>query len=281
MTADAGRDHFAASGGFALLHRYWAPSPGPRRRLAIVHGLAEHSERYDHVASWFAVRGYSVHAFDQRGHGRSEGPRAHAPSFEALLDDLEHFLRHLERADSEGPLVVLGHSMGGLEVASWLVRRRPAIAAAVLSAPALEVPTLGGVRRLLLRLLSRIAPRVRVPGGIDLDGLSRDPEVIAAYAADPLVDKRYSARLLTEIAAAVRWIEGRGAEVAVPLLIVHGEADPICPVAGSRRFSAVVRSPGSELRAYPELRHEVLNEPEREQVLSDIARWIEKQVPGS
>ena len=264
----------------ALLHRHWLPERATRT-VAIVHGLAEHSARYEHVARWLAARGYSVHAFDQRGHGESEGPRVYTPSFEVLLDDLERFLARVRRAEPSSPLVLLGHSMGGLEVATLLVERRPDVAAAVLSGPALaSSQPLGAWLGATLRVLASLAPRVKIPSSIDPEGLSRDPDVVAAYMADPLIDKRYSARLVRELLDAIAAIEGRGPEVGVPLLIVHGEADPVCPVEGSRSFAADLRSAGSDLRSYPGLRHEVLNEPEREEVLADIASWLEKHVPG-
>ncbi len=279
MSLRVTRDHFSASGGLALLHRHWQPER-PSRTLAIVHGLAEHSARYEHSARFLAGRGYSVHAFDQRGHGESEGPRVYTPSFEQLLDDVERFLAHVRRADPEGPLVILGHSMGGLEVATLLVERQPEVAAAVLSGPALGPASPGAGLGLLVSALSRLLPRVKLPSSIDPEGLSRDPAVVEAYRNDPLIDKRYSARLVHELLRAIRAIEGRGAQVRVPLLIVHGEADPICGVEASRRFAADVTTPGSELKRYPGLRHEVLNEPEREQVLTDIAAWVEKRVPA-
>lgn len=272
-------DHFAARGGLALLHRSWRPA-SPRGTLALVHGLAEHCGRYEHVAHAFAERGFSVHAYDQRGHGQSEGPRAYTPSFEALLDDLQSYLEHVRRSDPEGPLVLLGHSMGGLEVASLLVRRKPTVDVAILSGPALAPPAVPGLQRMALQVLSRIGPRLRIPSSIDPEGLSIDPEVVQAYIADPLVDKRYTARLITELIAAMRAIEGRAAAIEVPLLIVHGEADPICDVEASRRFAAALTRPGSELKTYPELRHEVLNEPQRGRVFDDISTWLEKHLPA-
>lgn len=279
MSVRARADHFAARGGLALLHRHWQPERATRS-VAIVHGLAEHSARYEHVALGLAARGCSVHAFDQRGHGESEGPRVYTPSFATLLDDLERYLAHVRRSDPDTPLVLLGHSMGGLEVACLLVERRPEVAAAVLSGPALApVDSIGPMLRGLVAACSRLLPRLKLPSSIDPEGLSRDPEVVAAYLADPLIDKRYSVRLVRELLAASPAIEGRGAEVRVPLLIVHGEEDPICPIEGSARFLNDVTTPGSELRRYPGLRHEVLNEPEGPQVLDEIAAWIEKHVP--
>jgi len=276
LSVEAGSERFSTADGLSLLHRHWRPS-GARGVLAIVHGLAEHSARYEHVARFFAERGWSVHAYDQRGHGESEGRRVYTPSFEALLDDVEAFLERVRAADPRAPLVLLGHSMGGLEVASLLARRRPAVDAAVLSGPALAPgEAFGAVMRALISVLGRLAPRLVLPTSLDAEGLSRDPEVVAAYVADPLVDKRYTARLVSQLMRAITAIEAGAGAVEVPLLVVHGEADPLCPAEGSRRFVERVPSAGSEFRVYAGLRHEVLNEPEREQVMDDIATWLDK-----
>lgn len=278
MSAAAATDHFAARGGLALLHRHWPPEAdgGPRLRLAIVHGLAEHSGRYDHVGRFFARRGASVHAYDQRGHGLSEGPRVYTPSFEHLLDDAERFLAHVGRVDPDGPLVLLGHSMGGLCVASLLAHRRPAVRAAVLSGPALASVALPLPQRLLIGGLSRLLPRLPVPISLDAEGLSRDPEVVAAYLADPLVPRRYTARLIASLLGEAARVAQAAGRIEVPVLIVHGEDDPVCPVEGSRGFAGGLTAVGSELKTYTGLRHEVLNEPEREQVMADIAGWLDK-----
>lgn len=280
MTPAARVDHFAARGGLALLRRSWR---GPRatRALAIVHGLAEHSERYDAVASWFVQRDFRVFAFDQRGHGESEGPRTHAPSLEVLLDDIERFLATVQRDEPELPLVLLGHSMGGLEVATLLAERRPRVAAAVLSGPALSVGKAPRGRLALARLLSTVAPAFPIPRPVDPEQLSRDPAVVEAYVQDPRIPKRISARLATSLLAAAAVAADKAGQVETPVLIVHGEADQLCLAEGSRRFHAGLRNAGSDVRFYRELRHEVLNEPEREQVMRDIHAWIEKQVPTS
>jgi alpha-beta hydrolase superfamily lysophospholipase len=273
-------DHFAAHGGLALLRRSWR---GPRstRVLAIVHGLAEHSERYDAVANWFIQRDFRVYAFDQRGHGESEGPRTHAPSFEVLLDDVERFLATIQREEPELPLVLLGHSMGGLEVATLLAERHPPVAAAILSGPALSVGGAPKGRLAFARLLSTVAPTFPIPRPVQPEHLSRDPAVVDAYVKDPRIPKRISARLATSLLEAAAVAADKAGQVEAPVLIVHGEADQLCLAEGSRRFHAGLRTAGSDVRFYPELRHEVLNEPEREQVMRDIHAWIEKQVPTS
>jgi len=268
-------DHFAAAGGLALRRRRWSGAEA-RRVLAIVHGFAEHSGRYDAVARWFAERGFRVHAFDQRGHGESEGPRNHTPSFAALLDDVERFLALVRREEGDRPVVLLGHSMGGLEVVSLLGERRPALAAAVAVGPALVVGA-SPARLGAIRGLSALLPRLRVPTGLPATGLSRDPRVVAAYQSDPLISTAGSARLLAEMLGAA----GRALELAprveVPLLLVHGESDPLCDVEGSRRFHAALAPGRGDLLVYPGLLHEVLNEPEWPGVVADILGWIERR----
>lgn len=279
MSVPEEADHFAGRGGLALRRRRWS---GPRstRALAIVHGIVEHSGRYRETASYFAERGYSVHAFDQRGHGESEGPRNFAPSFEFLLDDIERFLAGVRRSQPELPLVLLGHSMGGLEVATLLATRSPAVEAAVLSAPALAISeSIGRSRVVIGRALARFFPRLRLESGIDPRNLCRDPEVVKAYVEDPLIDTRVSLRLATGLIDAIRDVSDRAAQVEVPVLVLHGESDLVCPITGSRLFHSGLRVPGTELRTYPQLVHEILNEPEREQVLTDIHTWVEKRVP--
>jgi alpha-beta hydrolase superfamily lysophospholipase len=241
--------------------------------------MAEHSERYDWVARWLVVRGYSVHAFDQRGHGSSEGPRNHAPSFETLLDDLLVFLSLVQREEPGLPLILLGHSLGGLEVAGLLALHQPNVAAAVLSGPALLLESpVGPIGLALGALVSRFLPRIRVSTGIDPNGLSRDPGVVEAYVNDPRIDTRITMRLAAEVLSASQWVRGSAHRIQVPVLIVHGDADPLCRVEGSRQFQAGLETPGCELRTYPGLLHEVLNEPEREEILRDMHAWIGKRV---
>ncbi len=268
---------FPADGGLQLVRRHWATSES-ERVLVLVHGLSEHSERYDSVGRWLAERGFSVHALDLRGHGDSEGPRKHTPSFDAYLDDLERFLALVRKEEPDAPLVLLGHSMGGLIVAALLAWRKPEVEAAVLSGPALlPAPRVGRLAFALGRLLARVLPRLRVSARIDPAGLSRDPAVQAAYMGDPRINEPVSLRLVAEMVRAARLVRASARSIKVPILIVHGEADPLCRVEGSRDFHAELESEGCEIRTYPGLRHEVLNEPEREQVLEDIHGWLEKR----
>lgn len=232
------------------------------------------------MARWLNARGYAVHAYDHRGHGESEGPRNHAPSFDTLLDDLERLLGLVRRAHPSGtPLILLGHSMGGLIVSGLLALREPPLAAAVLSGPALRAGmSVGRLRRLAAAGLARIFPRLRFDAGFEPEWLSRDPAVVQAYVADPLISTALSVRLATELLRAAERVRAQAERIRTPLLIVHGEDDRVCSIEGSRELYAALGPALCELRGYPGLRHEVLNEPEAERVLEDIHAWIEKRV---
>jgi alpha-beta hydrolase superfamily lysophospholipase len=267
--------HFPGFDGLGLFRRAWLPAD-PRRVLLVVHGYAEHSGRYEGFGSWFAARGCAVHAYDHRGHGRSRGRRCHVQDFREYLGDLDCFLEIVRREHSQIPITLVGHSMGGLVAAAYLVDRRPAIESAVTSGAGLALGR--GIPRLRVaaaRLLRRLLPRFSLGSGLDPNGLSRDPEVVKGYLEDPLVFRRMTVSLAAELVGAVPRTAARAAEVAVPLLMLHGGEDPICPADGSRAFFEGVAVAGSDLRIYPKLRHEIFNEPERERVYLDILEWLE------
>jgi alpha-beta hydrolase superfamily lysophospholipase len=266
---------FAAPDGLALFRRAWLPDE-VTRVLLVVHGFGEHSGRYDELGAWFAARGCAVNGFDLRGHGRSGGPRTHVDRFAQLLDDLAAFQAIVREEHPSAPITLLAHSMGGLIALAYLAERRPVVSGAIISGPALAgeraVPR---SRVLLARALGRVVPRLRMEAGLDLTGLSRDENVIRRYLADPLVERTMTASLGAELLAAGTATRARAATIETPVLLMHGKQDTLCPVAASEEFATQLTSAGSELRVYPELRHEIFNEPEREQVFADAWRWIE------
>ncbi len=271
--------HATGTRGSTLFRRSWLPE-NPERAVLVVHGLAEHSGRYEGLAAWFAERGCAVHAYDHQGHGRSSGTRCHVRRFDDLLDDLDQSLNWVRAEHPDLPIFLVGHSMGGLIVAALVVERRPEVAGAVMSGAALAVErSLSPARAIAVRVLSAVAPRLSFPSGLDPNGLSRDPEVVRAYLEDPLVHLRLTVSLAAGLASASRRTASAGARVAIPLLILHGEADPICPVDGSRAFHAQVSVPGTRLHVYPKLRHEIFNEPERETVFQNMLDWLAERKP--
>jgi alpha-beta hydrolase superfamily lysophospholipase len=262
------------AGGRSLFRRSWLAAR-PEHLLLLIHGFAEHSGRYEHFGAWFAARGCAVHAYDHQGHGRSEGVRAHVRRFDDFLDDLDGMLA-VVRAEHPGlrPQLV-GHSMGGLILTAFLCERAPDVAAAVTSGAALAVSeNLSRGRMLAARVLRRVAPRLGLGAGLDPEGLSRDPEVVRAYVEDPLVFRRMTTSLAAELLSAIERTSHGAGRVRVPLLMLHGEADPICPSSGTRRFFEGLAVEPRRLQIYPGLRHEIFNEPEHVRVFEDVLAWV-------
>lgn len=263
--------HRARAGDPSLFLRRWLPEQ-PRHAVVLVHGFAEHSGRYDELASWLAEHGCAVLCYDQRGHGRSGGPPGHVERFTHYLDDLELMVSELGDAHPELPISLLGHSMGGLVAAVFLAEREGSFARAVLSAPALAAGDDPWLRVLGGRLLRLLRPRHPLSTPVDPAGLSTDPDVVEAYLADPLVrHEKMTVSLALELMDGMqRALPDR---IQVPTLVLHGGDDPICPPDASERFAREL--PRGEQVRYPGLRHEILNEPSRGEIYQAILRWLE------
>jgi alpha-beta hydrolase superfamily lysophospholipase len=267
--------YFSGEAGRMLFRRSWAP-PAPRRLAVLVHGYGEHSGRYDHVGAWFAARGCAVHAFDQRGHGRSDGVRCHVRRFADFLDDLEQVLDRVRVEHPELPCFLVGHSMGGLAVVAYALERQPDLAGLVTSGAALSVGARFSALRILgLRLLRTFAPRLSLASGLEPEGLSTNPEVVRAYCADPLVQTRMTLSFAVAFFDAARRSALRGAQISLPLLALHGRDDPICPSWTSEAFAKAV--PRGRFRIYDGMRHEIFNEPGSEAVFQDVLSWMCEQ----
>jgi len=262
--------------------RSWLPGE-PRRAMVLVHGYAEHSGRYDEMAMHFAARGFAVQAYDQVGHGRTRGPRGHVDRFGRLVDELVRFVDLVRQENPTLPLTLVGHSMGGLVTAAAAVLGKPAADRIVLSGALLQIGGASGpdwrvrLQTGAARLLAPLGPLASFSMGLDARGLSRDPEVVRRYEEDPLVKDRISARFASGMLAMVEVVRRAADRVERPMLLLHGEADPICPVAGSRAFHAGLPpavAAQSALKTYPGLRHEIFQEPEREAVWQDMLDWL-------
>jgi alpha-beta hydrolase superfamily lysophospholipase len=258
--------------GLAQLRRHWPARRPVRAALLLVHGLGEHSGRYEHVGSFLAERGIDVLGFDNRGFGHSGGRRGHVDRFEDYLDDVEDLLA--ERRRLSLPVVLFGHSLGGLIVARYLVEHRCRPDLAVLSSPALAAG-LPWWKRLAAPILGRIAPWLQLPSPVEGALLSRDPVVGERYATDPLVVRGATAglsRVLFEaMAVTVRGLD----RITVPTYVVHGQDDSLVPASTSEVLEAL---PDVTRRCYQDLLHECFNEPERQVVLDDLAYWLDEQL---
>jgi alpha-beta hydrolase superfamily lysophospholipase len=276
--------------GLTLSLRAW-PREGARGSVVIVHGLGEHIGRHARVAAHLNDWGWSVFGHDHRGHGASEGPRGRLASADDLIADLALVIDHARRSQP-GPLVLLGHSLGGLVAARFVAEGVPAGASApgpapsaaparwhrpvdalVLSSPVLD-PALRPAQKLLLAVLGPLAPNLAVNNGLQPEWISRDPAVVAAYRADPLVHDRIAPRL-------VRFIVDAGAEVIadaprwpVPTLLLYAGADRCVAPAGSAAFAAAAPKELVTARVFETLFHEIFNEPEQDAVFEVLRGWL-------
>jgi alpha-beta hydrolase superfamily lysophospholipase len=271
--------------GLTLHLRVW-PSAPPRSGLVVlVHGLGEHIDRYDHVARRLNGLGFAVVGYDHRGHGQSPGPRGGMPCDDALCADLGRVL-YAAREAFPGPLVLLGHSLGGLIAGRFVaegLQAKPAkwwrpVDALVMSSPALD-PGTNAVQKLLLAVVAPMLPNLTVSNGLKVDWISRDADVVKAYIADPLVHDRISGRLglfiarqgPAVIAAAPRW--------TTPTLLMWAGADRCVSPRGSAAFGAAAPKGLVDAREWPGLFHEIFNEPEQGDVLAVLDDWLAAKAP--
>jgi lysophospholipase len=266
--------------GLSLRFRAWQPA-GPRALLLVLHGLAEHSGRYLHVGARFAGAGYAVYALDHRGHGQSPGPRVHVARFDEFLEDVDA-LRNVAEAQHPGrPIVLVGHSQGGLVALRYVLTRPAGLAGAILSSPLLGVHPSSRASPglvILARVLSVLWPSVLLPNHVDASRLSHDPEVVRAYGEDPLVSHRVSPRWFTSAMLAIRHAHERAPQLALPLLLMVSGADRLVDAEASLRFAAHAPRDKLELVVWEGLYHEMFNEPERETVFARMEAWLEERV---
>jgi alpha-beta hydrolase superfamily lysophospholipase len=265
-----------ARDGVEIYWQEWLPSEPLRAVIILIHGLGEHSGRYGHLAKRFTDEGFAVLTQDNRGHGRTPGGRG-VMDFDNVVGDVGELLDAARRRFPGVPMVIYGHSLGALVSMSYTVRNRPDIAAQVASAPALD----SELREQRLKfaaanLLGGIVPNVVIPTGLDSDGVSRDPKVVEAYKADPLVHDKGSVGLAKATFSAMDAMMEQ-TTFPVPLLIVHGTSDRLTVPAASKRFVQNVTGDVT-LIEYDGMYHEPHNEPEQEEVFADVLEWLEKRL---
>jgi alpha-beta hydrolase superfamily lysophospholipase len=270
---------FQGLGGLALYHQSWHPEGDPRGALAIVHGFGEHSSRYPNVVAHLVPGGYAVHGFDLRGHGRSPGQRGHISNWAEYRGDVRAFLQNVAAEEPGCPIFLLGHSLGAMIGLDYAIRQPEGLAGLVLSS--IPIEPVGVAKAYLVaiaRLLSRIWPKFSLEVGLDTSALSRDPEVVQAYEEDPLVHGTASARWGTETLDIVDWLKAHAAELTIPLLVVHGEEDRLDSAAGVRSLFQQAGSADKELYMYPDSYHEVHNDLNFEEMLSDLEAWLSQRL---
>lgn len=268
--------------GLALALREWPAAGTLRGTVLVVHGLGEHMGRYAHVVASLCAHGWHVFAYDQRGHGTSEGDRGRLSAADDLLVDLGVVIDAV-RARSRGPMVLLGHSLGGLVVARFvaggLETPRPAwhreVDALVLSSPALATG-MTPLQKAMLAVLGRLAPNLAVGNGLKVAWISRDPAVVAAYEADPLVHDRIAPRLARFVVDGGRFVCASASRWQVPTLLLYAGSDRCVDARGSSAFAAAAPKGVVTARVFEPLSHEIFNEPEQAEVFSVLGEWLDR-----
>jgi acylglycerol lipase len=264
------------SDGIKLFRQSWLPDGEARANVMLIHGLGEHSSRYGHVAAALNKSGYAVHTFDLRGHGQSTGKRAYVKSYAEFMDDLMLVRTNIEGRHPDEPFVVLGHSMGGNLALGHVLDHQTGVTGLALSAPALRVgDDLSPLKIKLVNAIARFAPGFR-PVGISAESVSRDPAVVAAYAADPLnFHGKIAARLGAELIGAMDRFRSRYSELAMPLALFQGTEDRLVNPQGTRDIENGATNAVVTAHYYEGLFHEVFNEPEQREVFDDLIAWLD------
>jgi alpha-beta hydrolase superfamily lysophospholipase len=259
-----------------VFYQILQPEGNTKAAILIVHGLGEHSGRYMNVVDHLVPLGYALYGFDLIGHGKSEGERAFIEQYEDFSVTLMAYYKMVKAEQPDKPIFLLGHSMGGLIVTEYLTDHSDDFRGAVISAPSIMIPDfVTPFTVTAFKFLSQITPKVGVLA-LDPNGVSRDPAVVQAYINDPLVfHGKTSARLGAELLQAIIRVNDEMERITAPLMIVHGRDDKLANPKASQLLYDRASSVDKTLKIYDGLHHEVFNEPEHEQVLGEVAAWLD------
>lgn len=258
-----------------LRYRHWQPEGEVRAAVLLVHGLGEHSGRYEALARAFTQQGLAVVAPDHLGHGESPGQRVFLRDFDEYLPGIRQCRALIGQQYTNVPCFILGHSMGGLLTGRVLLDDASQYRGALFSGPAFAATEPPGALTLLIgRVLAKIAPGLGMLA-LDPSGVSRDPAVVRAYMDDPLVNHgKVTAGLGIALFDAMALVMSRAGEITLPVLVMHGEADTMAAPAGSKDFVTAIGSEDKTLELLPGLFHEIFNEPEGPEIIQRYADWI-------
>ena len=273
---------FDAPDGLPLFRQSWRPDGAARAVLVNLHGLGDHSGLYLPLVEFLVPRGIAVHAFDLRGHGRSGGQRAFIERWAEYRSDLATFLRLVREAAAGLPVFLAGNSLGGLVVLDYAITAPATVAGIIAVSPPLGRVGVSPLLMALGRVMSRIRPRFSLEARMDLGGLSRDPAVVAEVLADPLFHRWGTARLSTEVTAAIARVHAGASRLVDPLLLLHGGADRMVPPDGTRRFFAGLTLPDRTFHEYPGAYHALFADLDSPRVLGDVGTWLDAHItqPG-
>ena len=271
-----GRGHFEGKNGARIYYQYWLPKNQPKAAIVICHGLAEHGGRYKNVVDYFVPLGYAIYAADHIGHGRSEGRRTYVEAFYDYVDTLQKFLLNKDLPSFPPKAFLLGHSMGALIAAVYVLKHPNNFNGAIFSGPAFKVPkTISPLTLILGEWVACFFPKVGLVK-IRADFLCRDPCIVREYLRDPLVyNGRATAKLLWEIVKTTASVRESAFKIELPVLILQGAADKLVDPEGATEIYDTINSKHKTIKTYSGLYHEIFNEPEKQIVLEDVRTWLE------
>jgi acylglycerol lipase len=258
-----------------IYYQGWLPEGEVRAVVLIVHGLGEHSGRYANVVDCLVPAGYALYGLDHVGHGKSEGDREYVERFEDYIEPLTTYYDMVKAWQPDKPMFLLGHSLGGLIAPLYLLDHQDDFRGAIFSGPLVKAgESVSPVAILMARVLSAVAPKAGV-APLDATGVSRDPAVVKAYVDDPLVfHGKTPARTGAELLKAIDRVQAEAGRITLPFLTVQGSEDKLVDPGSAQVLYDGASSEDKTIKIYKGLYHEVFNEPEHEQVLQDVERWL-------
>ena len=270
--------------GIDIFAQGWEPDTSePKAVVCLVHGLGEHTSRYAHVAEAFVKSGYVLFGADMRGHGRSGGKRGHIPSLDAILVDIDMLFEQAALRYPKVPMILYGHSLGGIRVLHYSLKRRPDVKGVIATSSGLRTALENQPAKILFaKILGPVFPKVLLHNGLDVNAISRDQRVIDAYNNDPLVHDFASLGFGTIMLGAAKWALQHASEFSLPLLLLHGASDAIAFPSGSKDFAEALKLKGKcTLVLFEGAYHELHNEPEKEKVFKTMIDWMDARLKDS
>jgi alpha-beta hydrolase superfamily lysophospholipase len=248
---------------------------GPKPCVVMLHGLCEHSGRYDHIAAFFNARGFAVRTYDHRGHGKSGGMRGDSPGETSIVNDAEIIIGDFAKQCQTSP-ILFGHSMGGLFAARIATEKKVPLRGLILSSPALAL-WLTPLLRILLKLLSAIAPHVAIKVRFKPEFLSHNLATVVSYLSDPLIHQQFTASLVNSMLSSIDFAQTHASTLTIPTLLLVAEADEIVDPQGSHDFFAALPGKIATAHFYIDDYHEIFNELDTDKVFSDLHNWLVAQ----
>jgi acylglycerol lipase len=257
----------------------WEPdTKEPKAVVCLVHGLGEHIARYSHVADAFNKEGYVLFGADLRGHGRSGGPRGHFPSIDIVMKDIDVLFEQARTRFPGLPLILYGHSLGGILVLAYALKRKPNIKGVIATSPGLRTALEDQPAKIMAaKVLGAFIPKVSLPSGLDVNAISHDKNVIEKYNHDPLVHDKVSLGFGKIMLGTAHWALQHSGEFALPLLLLHGKGDAIAFPSGSIDFAEPLKE-NCKLVLFEGAYHELHNEPEKEEVFKTMINWMDERL---